>query len=179
MAVQVSSFSLERNVRRIGVHTWIYQLYKFNLLFPPIFWHRITQHSPNRYSSPHTASLHHHTWRWVLPHSIDFALSHQIHLVWNPIRPSEYVMVHESIYGVWNPHLTLCLITCHEIYTSLLGVAVEVMVILEVTMMDASIHTKNGGIFQRFSTFNTQNHVGCNSIHLPSSNPTSLIVILM
>jgi len=59
----------------------------------------------------------------------------------NPTRPSVHITVHESIYGVWNPHLTLCLITGQEINTALLGVAVEIMVLLVVTMMDASIHT--------------------------------------
>jgi len=59
----------------------------------------------------------------------------------NPIRPSIFVTVHESIYGVWKPHLTVCLITDQEMNTTLLGVVVEVMVLLMVTMMDASIHT--------------------------------------
>jgi len=59
----------------------------------------------------------------------------------NPIRPSIFVTVHESIYGVWKPHLTVCLITVQEMNNTLLGVAVEVMLLLVLTMMDVSIHT--------------------------------------
>ena len=73
----------------------------------------------------------------------------------------------------------LCLITVQEINTILLVVAAEVMVLLVVRMMDASIHTKNSSRDHGFSTPNTQAHVGCKSVHLPSSHPTSLIVKLM
>jgi len=59
----------------------------------------------------------------------------------NPIRPSAFVTAPESIYFVWKPHLTVCLITFQKINTTLLGVAIEVMILLVVKIMDASIYT--------------------------------------
>lgn len=73
----------------------------------------------------------------------------------------------------------LCLITGQGIDTTLLGAAVEVMVLLVVTMMMLAATLQNSGTDQSFCTVNTQAHLGCNSIHLPSSHPTTLLIVLM
>jgi hypothetical protein len=57
------------------------------------------------------------------------------------IRPSE--SCHGPRINIWRMNITphVLFITGQEVHATLLGVAVEVMVLLVVTLMDVSIHT--------------------------------------